>query len=46
METDCGVIGGEVFEVPSFCFLLFGLELDEDLSFDHSVCFSLLVFSA
>lgn len=45
METDCGVIGGEVFEVPSFCFLLFGLEL-EDLSFDHSVCFSLLVFSA
>ena len=46
LETDCGVIGGEVFEVPSFRFLLLGLELDEDLPFDHSVCFCLLVFSA
>ena len=46
LETDCGAVGGEVFEVPGFCFLLLGLELDEDLSLDHSLCFCLLVFSA
>ena len=44
LETGCGAVGGEVFEVPGFCFLFLGLELDEDLSFDHH-CVSAFWFS-